>query len=112
MELFGTKGRLWHPGDSSDPPLLVQDEEGGWRPVPLDRDAGSDSRANVIPQSYRAFAQTVRNGIYHPLCAENALRGFEVAMAIYESARLQTRIDFPLTQTRFPLDIMAEAGEV
>ncbi|RKX99485.1 hypothetical protein DRP77_13245, partial [Candidatus Poribacteria bacterium] len=33
----GTRGRLWHPGDGSDPPLLIWNEgTSGWSPVPMD----------------------------------------------------------------------------
>jgi predicted dehydrogenase len=36
VEVFGSKGRLWHPGDRSDPPLLIWNgKSGGWRPVPM-----------------------------------------------------------------------------
>lgn len=37
----------------------------------------------------------------------NALRGFEVVMAFYESARLDARLELPLKQERYPLALMA-----
>jgi hypothetical protein len=50
----------------------------------------------------------VREGveIEHPLSAEKALKGFEVVMAVYESARLHKRIRLPLEQEKFPLELM------
>lgn len=54
------------------------------------------------------LAKMVREKIEvdHPLSAEKALRGFEVVMAVYESARLHKRIRLPLEQEKFPLELM------
>ena len=54
----------------------------------------------------------VREGADHPLSGESALRDLEVIMAIFESARLRKKIELPLDQPRFPLDIMIEEGRV
>ncbi len=106
IEAFGTEGRLWRAGDQADPPLLMQDRQaGGWRPVALDPVADGD-----MGEAYRLFARTVETGEPHPLGADNALRGFEVVMAIYESARLRARLDLPLQQDRYPLEVMIEEG--
>ena len=46
------------------------------------------------------------------MSGENALRGFEVIMAIYESARLHKKITLPLQQDRFPLELMVAEGKM
>lgn len=109
IEVIGTAGRLWRAGDIADPPLLISDgREGAWRPVPLMDGGGTDG----FPRVFAAFARSLREGTDHPLSADNALRGFEIVMAIYESARLRAEIHLPLEQMKFPLEIMVESGEL
>jgi hypothetical protein len=62
--------------------------------------------------AYCLFAQMVRIGAPHPMAGTIALRGFEVVMAIYESARLRRKITLPLQQERFPLELLVAAGEL
>ena len=107
VEVFGSKGRLWHPGDRSNPSLLIWNEKpGGWKIVSMEELPEEYKRYDPITNGYHLFAQTIREGRYHPLCGENALRGFEIVMAIYESARLHAKIELPLHQDRFPLEMM------
>ena len=107
IEAFGTRGRLWHPGDGSDPPLLIWNEgTSGWSPVPMDDIPEEVRELDPITYGYRLFARTVKEGAHHPLRGENALRGFEVVMAVYESARLRAKLALPLRQDRFPLELM------
>ncbi len=111
LEAFGTVGRLWRSGDRAEPPLLIRDEEaGGWRPAPLNLSEAEADQLFPMRQSYTMFARTIREGAPHPLCAANALREFEVLMAVYESARLNARIELPLQQDEFPLELMIEEG--
>lgn len=109
IELFGTKGRLWRAGDGSEPMLVIDDGQGtGWCEVPLEAaERGQDMR-NV----FASFAATVRNGTHHPLNGYNAVRCLEIVMAVYESARLRDRVQFPLRQFGFPLELMVEAGQI
>jgi predicted dehydrogenase len=103
-EVFGTQGRLWRPGDGAHPPLLIQDERGGWRPVEgLPEKDGHDETARAC---YTQFAKMVTEGAAHPLNGDSALRDLEIIMAIFESARLRSKLHLPLTQERFPLDLM------
>lgn len=127
--VHGDTGRLWRPGDRAKPNVFIQDARGGtwdvdpeewdfrprpndgdtpgiWRPVDVHRD---ESR-NSIAEGYRRLALQIHEGRPHEMCGRNALRGFEVVMAIYESARLSKRIKLPLEQGRFPLAIMLEQG--
>jgi predicted dehydrogenase len=125
-EIIGTGGRLWRIGDQVRPNLFIQDEKGGdckmvfdpqrwhhvavpsghgpWRAVPRDEPAPG----GAICESYRKLARTLRQGEVHPMSARVALRGLEIVMAIYESARLGRRIELPLEQEHFPLELMLE----
>lgn len=104
-EVFGTEGRLHRAGDSADPPLLICDQA-GWRPVEIEAAHATDS----IHTSLTHFAAMIRQGTPYPLQGTSALKVQEVVMAIYESARLRARIDLPLHQPRFPLEILVEDG--
>ncbi len=125
-EIIGTHGRLWRTGDSPQPNLFIQDAKGGswnavvtegqlrpipetgpglWRPV----DLPPDDAMGAMTRSYQWLARLVREGAdwsEHPLAGEKALRGFEVVMAVYESARLRQRVNLPLQQEQFPLELM------
>jgi predicted dehydrogenase len=110
-EVFGTQGRLWRAGDQADPPLLMQSAESAdWRSVDVG-DVEAIHRVTAC-DAYRQFAAMVRDGAEHPLSGDSALADLEVIMAIYESARLRARMDLPLDQPRFPLEIMIEDGEL
>jgi predicted dehydrogenase len=111
-EVFGTQGRLWRQGDRSSPPVLMQDQRGGgWREAPLDA-----ALATVEPmaESYRRLAQMIHGEAEeaHPLSGDSALKDLEVVMAIYESARTNSRVELPLRQDRFPLQLMMEEGRL
>ncbi len=131
-EIVGTGGRLWRTGDrrGSELNLFIQDGKPGthhvyfhpdlgkheiipaahdepalWRPVDLPEGPGV---VNLIGHGFTLFYETVLHGTPHPMHADIALRGFEINMAIYESARLGRRIDLPLHQDRFPLELKLE----
>lgn len=121
LEVFGTRGRLWRPGDSADPALLIEDESGGFRPVPVETPAadeavldGGGHGANLAERCQVAveFANLIEQGGDHPMDGDNAIRTQEIVMAAFESARTHSRITFPLKQDRFPLDIMLETGSI
>jgi predicted dehydrogenase len=127
-EVFGDKGRIWRTGDKHEPNLFIQDAEGGtwgigldewtlkpvegegsggWRPVPVqDRKA-----VHGIERGLRHLALWIHEGRPHEMCAANALRGFEIIMAVYESARLGKKVELPLQQDEFPLQLMVDALE-
>lgn len=126
-EVFGTKGRLWRTGDRGQN-LFIQDGQPGplvsgideWtaKPMPVAAGEQGDWRAVELPEKkdhgivdgYRRFADTIWHGTPHPMAGEIALRGFEIVMGIYESARLHRKLVFPLEQDAFPLVLMVEAG--
>ena len=122
IEIFGTKGRIWRAGDSADPAILMQnDKTVGFEEVPVrhfveDKEQldGGGHGANMKERglAIEGLAEMITTGCTHPMDGDNALRTHEIVMAIFESARLHSRLDFPLKQDRFPLDMMIESGEL
>ncbi|MGE5557099.1 MAG: Gfo/Idh/MocA family protein [Bacillota bacterium] len=105
IEVFGAGGRLWRGGDAADPQLRIWDEKaGGWREVELDPNPEPD----IFKYVFKEFASFIRGCGDFPLCADKAIRGMEIVMAVYESARLHEKIWLPLKQERFPLEMMVE----
>jgi len=128
-EVFGTAGRLWRTGDGHRPNLFVQDAHGGgwqagmddwtYKPIPAAAGGGpwqpvnlpAEDAPGAMAEAYRLFARVVRGEqADHPMSGANALRGFEVVMAVYESARVHGKVPLPLAQERFALELMIEAG--
>ena len=125
-EMIGTLGRLWRSDDGSSPNLFIADRQGGdwdarmneqwhFKPEPnaegaagLWRPVKTVPSYDAITASYRRFAETIHDGTPHPMSGANALRGFEILMAIYESARLRAKVTLPIPQERFPLELMLE----
>ncbi|RAP73663.1 Gfo/Idh/MocA family protein [Paenibacillus montanisoli] len=108
IEVFGDQGRLWRAGDGANPDVLIQDEQaGGFRGIELNT---PDIYNDVLPGVFRKLADSIRTGEPHPLAASTALRVMEIVMAAYESARLGRRLELPLQQDRFPLDLMLEGA--
>lgn len=111
IEIFGTEGRLWRAGDEAKPGVAIQDSAaGGWRAA----DDGTEPEEWTlgIRRVLKRYAESLRTGRPFPLDGNIAFQGFEVVMAAYESARIGKRIDLPLRQERFPLDIMMEEGRL
>jgi predicted dehydrogenase len=109
-EILGSRGRLWRSGDREHPGVYLQRAaDGAWQPI--EGDFGSPE--TVLTKNYDRFAAIVRAGEGdHPLWVGRALRGFEVLMGIFESARLRRKVTPPLEQERYPLALMIESGEV
>jgi predicted dehydrogenase len=104
IEAIGTAGKLWIPGDQSNPPLLLTDSQaGGWRAAEL----LFDEAGGLLPV-YKQFAQALRHGEDHPLNGSNAYLAMEIVMGVYESARTRAPVKLPLRQERFPLELMLE----
>ncbi len=107
-EIFGTEGRIYRAGDAADPPLMMQTAQNpNWHPSPIE--SGDE---DAIATSMRQFARMIWHGEDHPLSGDSALKDLEICMAIYESARLREKIELPLNQPRFPLEMLIEQGEM
>lgn len=110
IEIFGSKGRIWRNNDSANPPLLIN-TTGEWKELPVD-DPTKDYDSG-LNDAHRIFARTVLSGEPHPMSMDNAMRGFEAVMAVYESARTNCRIVPPLMQDEYPLDVLLrERGDI
>jgi predicted dehydrogenase len=107
-EVLGSRGRLWRSGDRDHPGVYHQPAGSGeWRPI----DGEFGRPETVIAENYDRLAVNVRaGGGDHPLSADRALRGFELLIGIFESARLRRKLTLPVEQERFPLALMIDAG--
>jgi predicted dehydrogenase len=118
IEVFGAKGSLRRAGDAADPALvlsaggasrsvaipLVQTMDAAWK---ADSHGVSMAGRSVVADE---FADFVLTGGPHGMEGSNALKTHEIVMAAHESARLRQRLNFPLLQDRYPLDMMLEDG--
>ncbi|TVR51658.1 MAG: gfo/Idh/MocA family oxidoreductase [Puniceicoccaceae bacterium] len=127
LEIIGTRGRLWRTGDKTGENLFLDDGEPGdheaavvegqyrcvpaaegrgrWKSLFLERPAPRQ----LIADAYAALAKIIREGGGdHPMSSAHALPVHEALSALYESARIRSMVTLPLTQDRFPLDLMLE----
>jgi predicted dehydrogenase len=128
-EIFGEKGTLWRTGDRARPNLFIADAEGGtweagldewvYKPVPCPDGARGRWRPVELPQpemetgipgGMLRFREAILHRAEHPMSGQRALKGFEIVMSVYESARLNRKLYLPLQQDRFPLEAMMEKG--
>ena len=114
-EIFGTRGRIHRAGDRSEPVLRIQtDDRAGWQSLAVepDQEFTRPGLYDAILASLYQFARTIHSDEPHPLNARSALKDLEVLMAVHESARLRDRIELPLDQPRYPLEILIEEGQL
>ena len=107
-QILGNEGRLWRPGDKGEHTLFLQNADTGGRREPVEVE--NPDYAATFASNYDRLAGVIREGGRHPLAADLGLRVLEIIMAIYESARLSRRIEFPLAQDRYPMELMVESG--
>ncbi|WP_164545389.1 Gfo/Idh/MocA family protein [Paenibacillus albus] len=109
IEIVGTAGSIWRRGDGSQPPLLLSDPSaaGGWHAVEVEEERSEDVFAGV----FGAMADSIRQGAPHPMDGTIALRGLEMLIAVFESSRLRAKIEFPVMQETFPLDLIIAAEQ-
>lgn len=110
-EVLGSRGRLWRVGDQAEPGVLIQTcDTDGWQPI---GGMQPQEERGAMTASYTLLARNLRaGGEDHPLAITRAMQGMEILMAIFESARRRSRIELPLQQDRFPLEIMIEEGQL
>ena len=106
VEVFGTKGRLLRAGDGAKPGLKL-DTGHGYKAYPFEQEDDSG-----LEEAHRLMAHVINQGGDHPMDIAYAIQGFELVMAVYESARIRERIDLPLKQMEFPLEIMLRDGQI
>lgn len=105
IEVIGTKGAFWRSGDKAEENLFQRGAGGAWEPVTsVTRVASPDK----IVDGYQRLVRLLREDrpiSEHPLGAPFAMRGFELLMGAYESARTGTVIKPPVQQERYPLAV-------
>jgi predicted dehydrogenase len=104
FEVFGSSGRLHRGGDQADLRIL-NDDQAGWQSVELDPAISQEA----LQSSLQQFARTVLYGEPHPLSGDSGLKDLEIVMAVYESSRLRDRVEMPLTQPLYPLELALQS---
>ncbi len=124
--ITGSKGTLWRLPDRFAPHnLFISDAEGGDHvigevdfhtcPVPAQNGRGLWRKISLesqgagkhgIVKGYQLMAESLRTGAAHPMAGEIALRGFEIVMGVYASARQNRRLSAPIDAEEFPLELM------
>jgi predicted dehydrogenase len=111
IEVIGTEGALWRSGDKAEENLFERGAGGAWEPVKsVSRVASPDK----ITEGYRRLVDLIASGDTidrHPLGYPFTMRGFELLMGAYESARTGTVISPPVTQQRYPLAVSLGLAE-
>ena len=105
IEVIGSEGRMRRAGDAAKPAVIIDNGNGPRTLVQDNDDSG-------LREAHRLAAETLNNGAGHPMDISRALPGFEVIMALMESARLRARLDLPIAQMEYPLDIMLRNGDL
>ena len=105
IEVIGTKGSVWRSGDRGGENLFKRGNSGEWEAVTdLDTKVSQDN----IQASYNRLVELLKTNAPdtdHPLGTPYTMRGFELLMGIYESARVGEIIHPPVTQEGYPLAI-------
>lgn len=65
----------------------------------------SEDQALYVQRVYEDVHRALTTGAATRIDATEALRGLEIIMAAYESARLRRMVDLPLAQEAFPLEL-------
>lgn len=102
IEVIGTEGSLWRSGDRGEHNLFRR-TAGGWESV-----AGVPSRRDLVREAYARTVELVNEGkpdSEHPMGSPYAMRGFELLMGAYESARTRTIVRRPVAQENYPLAV-------
>lgn len=107
IEIIGDKGRLRKAGDEAVPELLL-DEQLGWETLEIDE---QEDKYGYL-QSLQEFSNSIRLGTDHTMAIGHAVKGFEILMGIYESARLHKKLELPVLQKEFPLQLMLQNGQL
>ncbi len=68
----------------------------------------SEDGTLYVQRAYEDIHRALTTGAPTRIDASEALRGLEIIMAAYESARLRRMVDLPLAQEAFPLEVNPE----
>ncbi|TVQ23811.1 MAG: gfo/Idh/MocA family oxidoreductase [Spirochaetaceae bacterium] len=108
IEVIGTRGSIWRAGDKEEQNLFIRSADGSWKPPARGADADAEPTADKIAASYALLARLLaedRPDSDHPLGTPFAMRGFELLIGVYESARIGEIVRRPVVQERYPLAV-------
>lgn len=105
ITVIGSKGHMRRAGDQASPAVVI-DTGGGPRTLVEENDDSG------LWEAHRLAAEALLSGAPHPMDISFALPGFEVIMALFESARLRARLNLPIAQMEYPLDVMLRNGDL
>jgi len=105
ITVIGSSGYMRRAGDAAKPAVIIDTGAGPRTLVEENDDSG-------LREAHRLAAETLLNGSDHPMDISYALPGFEVIMALFESARLRSRLNLPISQMEYPLDVMLRNGDL
>lgn len=108
FQIQGTEGTL----DVKETELrLFNAETNGWQDIDLDLQEGQKAIGGETNAAQaRELIAWLEGGPEHRGSGRQARVTVEIMMAIYESARRHSRIEFPLKEKTYPLDRMIEEG--
>jgi predicted dehydrogenase len=109
FQIQGTEGML----EVSEAQVRLLNSQGlGWREVALseDRDQISGIGGNTNAAQVRELIAWIEGGPEHRGAGHQARVTVEIMMALYESARRQQVIHFPLAEKGYPLQLMIDEG--
>lgn len=102
IEIIGPQGSLWRSGDKADHNVF-QRSGSGWEKVTAVEPIPT---YGLIGEAYDRTVDLVLSGKPdndHPMGVPYTMRGFELLMGAYESARTREVIRRPVTQEKYPL---------
>jgi len=111
FSVIGTKGML---NVSENKVSLFSSKTNGWETVPLDEEEknikpiGGKTNADQINE----LINWIEGGPEHRGSAKKAKTTLDIMMSMYESARINQKVSFPVTQTKYPIDLMVEEGKL
>lgn len=109
FQIQGTEGML-HVSEARVRLLNVQSQ--GWQDVPLsaEREQISGIGGNTNAAQVRELIAWIEGGPEHRGAGHQARVTVEIMMALYESARRNSVIHFPLAEKGYPLQLMIDEG--
>jgi UDP-N-acetyl-2-amino-2-deoxyglucuronate dehydrogenase len=105
VEVIGSAGALWRSGDKEEMNLFKRGTSGEWEAM---KELPHQPSSDKITLSYARLVELVQQDkpdSEHPLGTPYTMRGFELLMGIYESARTREVIKPPVSQGKYPLAV-------
>ncbi|MEE2658426.1 MAG: Gfo/Idh/MocA family oxidoreductase [Candidatus Latescibacterota bacterium] len=92
---------------------LFNAESSGWKEVPLEQSEGYQAiGGNTNAAQVRELLDWIEGGPQHRGAGHQARVTVEIMMALYESARTHRRVDLPMAQKEYPLEVMIAEGKL